>query len=187
MAESMQDRLRRRVEEEFDQLRRDIALRNREAVVLYVRKRLEDFRKIGGADDIKYAVFDLLLRLDRLSADSLVRDLSDEQTHFITRKWLLDNRDSGSDAVAAAMDRLIGGERFPKTKRGPKERTDPFYRLLAIETAEILHEAGLPLYANEGNTRFTAAEVIAEAIGTDGDRPISKSLVRDWISSDINS
>lgn len=182
MAESLAERLRRQAEKELEDLKSDIKVRGKDAAVDFVRSKFAGFPRKGSADLLVYAGYDALLRLDKLTEEDLLRGLSNEQSHATVRAWLLKNKDHGSEAVSAVVTRLLSGEQFPKKRRGPKRRADLTFQTAVKAVAETLNEAGVPLYANEANTRFTAAEAIEDALSKEDDLPISRSLIRDWIS-----
>ncbi len=182
MSEGARDRIIRQLDEKVEQLQRDLKERGKEAAVDYARSMLGDLPRQRAADDFGDAVFDTLLRLNVLTEEHLIAALSDEQSHARARAWLMKNHERGSEVVSGVVALLLRGEQFPKKKRGPKKRADPFFQSVAKAVAYTLKEAGVPLYANEGNISFTAAEAIAEALGKEDSLPISPSLVRDWIS-----
>ncbi len=182
MPENAGDRLRSRAEQKLEELKTDIAERGKDAASDFVRSRLRNLPREGSADDFSDGVLDALVRLDLLNEDHLFSLLGEERSHERVRKWISKNAGQDSVVIQSVMHRLLRGEQFLKKRRGPKFRADRGFQDIVKIIAQILNEAGVALYANEGNTRFTAAEVISEVLGKEGGLPISPSLVRDWIS-----
>ncbi|MEN9717506.1 MAG: hypothetical protein RIQ99_384 [Pseudomonadota bacterium] len=182
MPKNVGDRLRLRTAQQIKDLTADIAERGEAAAVDFVRSRLSNLPRKGAANNFSDGVLDALLRLELLSEDILIGGLCEEQSHKRVLEWIVKNAEQGSDVINAVMARLARGEQFLETRRGPKYRADGFFQDAVKAVAQMLNEAGVALYANQGNTRFSAAEVISEVLRKEGDLPISPSLVRDWIS-----
>jgi hypothetical protein len=181
MQEKLGERLRRRTAKQLEDLKTDIAERGKDAAADFVRSRLRNLTRKGAADSFSDGALDAMLQLGLLDEEHLIGLLSEEQNHKRVRDWIVKNAERGSGVINSVLPRLVRGEPFLKTRRGPKFRADGFFREAVKIVAQTLNEAGVPLYANEGNTRFTAAEVISEVLSSDDDLPISPSLVRDWI------
>lgn len=181
MVDRVADRLGRRLAQDVVSLKSDIAQRGREAAVDFARSRLRNVPRKGAFDSLSDAYLDALFRLDLLTEDHLLCALREERSHERTREWIVKNAREGSEAISSCMARLARGEQFLQKRRGPKFRADDVFQSAVKAVAASLIEAGVPRYANEGNTHFTAAEVISEALGMEDGLPISPSLVRDWI------
>jgi len=190
LGSSVSEMLRQKLRERLANLKAAIDENGKEGAVAYARNAFGSWPKHGGNNETRKILLDAALRLRRLRQRDLIALLSSEATYYSTKEWIESKLPTTDRTIISVAKKLGEGRIKPKTRTGPKEKSDGSFQFIAWQISEDLAAIGVPRHIggerSKKKHKFSASEVIAEAVRKENEplhAKVSPSLARDWIKA----